>query len=42
MPLVKIDSPSVAHPVWSPPITLGKASIRASGVGESGYAGGPV
>ena len=42
MPLVKIVRPSVAQPVCKPPIQLGKASIRRSGSGKSGYDGGPV
>src|SRR5207302_3511281 len=36
MPLVKIERPSVAHPVCRPPITLGRASILASGLGVNG------
>ena len=42
MPLVKIVRPSVAQPVCKPPMELGRASIRRSGFGESGYDGGPV
>ena len=42
MPLVKIVLPSVAQPVCRPPMALGRASIRRSGFGESGYVGGPV
>ena len=42
IPLVKIVLPSVAQPVCNPPMQLGRASIRRSGSGESGYVGGPV
>ena len=34
MPLVKIVRPSVAQPVCKPPMQLGRASIRRSGVGR--------